>query len=84
MGGLPTRTVNGFAVDPSDPNVMYVGMRDGVFVSRDAGETWARAAGPRGIAAVAVHPERPAEVVAVTTGGVFWFSSDRGSRWQRR
>ena len=40
MGGLPTnRTVNGFAVDPTNPKVMYVAMRDGLFKSMDAGET---------------------------------------------
>lgn len=84
MGGLPTSTVNGFAADPDNPQTMYVGMRDGVFVSRDAGATWTRPGGPHGVAAVAVHPERPAEVLAVTTDGVLWRSGDRGSRWERR
>ncbi len=37
MGGLPTGTVNGFAVDPSNANVMYVAMRDGIFRSTNGG-----------------------------------------------
>ena len=83
MGGLPTSTVNGFVVNPENTNVMYVAMRDGVFVSRDAGQTWARADGPRNVASVAVDPKRPADVVAVTTDGVTWSSADAGARWQR-
>ena len=41
MGGLPTsRTVNGFAVNPEDPKIMFVAMRDGLFKSTDAGASW--------------------------------------------
>ena len=43
MGGLPTGTVNGFAVHPSNPKVMYVAMRDGVFRTDNAGQSWIRA-----------------------------------------
>lgn len=43
MGGLPpNRTVNGFAVDPENPKNMFVAMRDGLFKSTDAGESWKR------------------------------------------
>ncbi len=38
MGGLPTGTVNGFAVDPANPRAMLVAMRDGIFRSDDAGQ----------------------------------------------
>lgn len=85
MGGLPTSTVNGFAVDPSNPRVMYVAMRDGVFRSDNAGETWTRAAnGPKQVAAVAVNPKRPSEVYAATLDGVVWVSLDGGARWDAR
>ena len=84
MGGLPTSTVNAFAVDPANPNSMYVGMRDGVFVSRDGGATWARADGPRNVAALAIHPKRPTDIVAATLDGIIWSSRDGGTRWQRR
>jgi len=42
VGGLPTGTVNGFAVDPSNANVMYVAMRDGIFRSTNGGQKWVR------------------------------------------
>jgi photosystem II stability/assembly factor-like uncharacterized protein len=83
VGGLPTRTVNGFAVHPSNPEVMYVAMRDGLFRSEDAGRTWRRAAdGPSNVAAVTVNPRRPAEVYAATSDGMMYRSADSGARWE--
>ena len=84
MGGLPTSTVNGLAVHPSDPKVIYVAMRDGVFRSEDAGQSWRRAAGPKNVAAVAVNPKRPSEVYAATVDGTTWASTDGGQRWEPR
>ena len=57
MGGLPAnRTVNGVAVDADNPKVMYVAMRDGLFKSADAGETWKPVGKDlRNLAAVAVN-----------------------------
>ncbi len=82
MGGLPTGTVNGFAVNPVDPKVMYVAMRDGVFMSDSAGARWRRAAGgPRNAAAIAVNPGRPAEVYAATAEGQIFVSLDGGQTW---
>ena len=86
MGGLPTnRTVNGFAVNPTDPKVMYVAMRDGLFKSTDAGESW-KAVGKelKNLAAVAVNPKRPDEIYAATADGVIHWSTDGGTTWQRR
>ncbi|MGH7326659.1 MAG: WD40/YVTN/BNR-like repeat-containing protein [Candidatus Rokuibacteriota bacterium] len=85
MGGLPTSTVNGFAVDPSNPKVMYVAMRRGVFRTENAGESWtALANGPKDVAAVAVNPKKPTEVYAATMDGVIHVSSNGGLRWERR
>jgi photosystem II stability/assembly factor-like uncharacterized protein len=85
VGGLPTGTVNGFAVDPTNPQVMYAALRDGVFRTDDAGQRWTPApGGPRHVAAVAVHPTRPAEVYAVTSEGAVWISTDGGLRWAPR
>ena len=85
MGGLPTGTVNGFAVHPSDPAVMYVAMRAGVHRSTDAGRTWsAPAGGPTDVVAVAVDPKRPAIVYAATAAGRIHVSSDGGATWHAR
>ena len=83
MGGLPTnRTVNGFAVDPTDAKVMYVAMRDGLFKSTDAGESWkAVGKGLKNLAAVAVNPKRPSEVYVSTMAGAIFRSLDGGTTW---
>lgn len=80
MGGLPTSTINGFAVDPSRTQVMYVATRDGVYRSADAGQNWKRT-GPRNVAAVAVHPKRPADVFGATTEGKVFASRDGARTW---
>ena len=82
MGGLPTSTVNGFAVDSSNAKVMYVAMRDGILRTGDGGRTWTAAAnGPKNVAAVAVNPKKPSEVYAATADGTIVRSMDGGARW---
>jgi photosystem II stability/assembly factor-like uncharacterized protein len=84
VGGLPTSTVNGFAVHPAKPKVMYVAMRDGVFRTNDAGHSWTRAEGMTNAAAVAVNPKRPSEVYATTMEGRISVSRDGGVTWDAR
>jgi photosystem II stability/assembly factor-like uncharacterized protein len=83
VGGLSTnRTVNGFAVSPADPQVMYVAMRDGLFKSADGGQSWKPAGqGPKNLAAVAVNPKRPSEVYVSTIDGAIFRSTDGGTTW---
>jgi photosystem II stability/assembly factor-like uncharacterized protein len=82
VGGLPTSTVNGFAVDPTNAKVMYVGMRDGIFRTDNAGRTWAAVPnGPRNVAALAVNPRKPSEVYAATMDGTILRSTDAGAQW---
>jgi len=82
VGGLPTSTVNGFAVHPSNPKIMYAAMRDGIFRSDNAGETWARVtSGPKNVAAVTVNPKKPRELYAATMDGKIFRSGDGGVRW---
>lgn len=82
VGGLPTTTVNGFAVHPMNPKVMYVATRQGIFRTDNAGRTWTHAAdGPKNVAAVAVNPKQPTEVYAATADGEIIRSGDGGVRW---
>ena len=82
MGGLPTGTVNGFAVDPTNAKVMYVAMRAGIFRSVNGGSTWTAVAnGPKGVAAIAVNPRKPNEVYAAATDGTIVRSPDGGAQW---
>ena len=86
MGGLPAnRTVNGFAVDPDNPKVMYVAMRDGLFKSTDAGETWRRTGGElKNLAAVGINPKKPNEMYAATMDGKIYMSADGGMKWKKQ
>jgi len=82
VGGLSTGTVNGFAVDPTNPQVMYVAMRDGVFRSDTAGKAWTHVTGgPTNAAAVTVNPKKPQEVYAATMDGKLYRSTDGGGQW---
>ncbi len=86
MGGLPTnRTVNGFAMDPVNPKIMYVAMRDGLFKSTDAGETWKPVGkGLKDLAAVTVDPKKASEIYTATVQGVIFKSTDGGTKWERQ
>jgi len=82
VGGLPTSTVNGFAVDSSNAKVMYVAMRNGIFRTDNAGWTWTAVANsPKNVAAIAVHPRKSREVYAVTMDGRVIRSPDGGAQW---
>ncbi|MBI3029059.1 MAG: hypothetical protein HYY64_06080 [Candidatus Rokubacteria bacterium] len=60
-------------------------MRDGLFKSVNAGETWrAVGSGLKDVAAVAVNPRKPDEVYVSTTDGVIFRSRDGGATWQRQ
>ena len=82
MGGLPTGTVNGFAADPANPEVMLVAMRDGIFHSEDAGVRWMLARdGPKNVAAVTINPRQSREAYAAAAEGQVFVSRDGGQTW---
>lgn len=86
MGGLPTqKNVNGFVVNPEDPKIMFVAMRDGLFKSMDAGVTW-KAVGNelKNLAAVTINPKKPAEVYVSTMDGTIYLSADAGVKWKKQ
>jgi photosystem II stability/assembly factor-like uncharacterized protein len=84
VGGLPTnRTVNGFAVDPANPKTMYVAMRDGLFKSTDAGNSWKNVGSElKNLAAVTVNPKNPSQIYVATADGKIFGSADGGLKWQ--
>ena len=84
MGGLPTnKTVNGFAVDPANPKTMYVAMRDGLFKSTDAGNSWKNVGNDlKNLAAVTVNSKNSSEVYVATADGKIFTSADGGVKWK--
>ena len=86
MGGLPTyRTVNGFEVDPTNPKTMYVAMRDGLFRSLDAGESWKSVGNElKNLAAVTVNPKNPRQIFVATSDGTIFISADAGMKWKKQ
>jgi len=86
VGGLPTqKTVNGFVVNPDDPKIMFVAMRDGLFKSMDAGVSW-KAVGSelKNLAAVTINPKKPAEVYVSAMDGTIYVSADAGMKWNKQ
>jgi len=86
VGGLPTnRTVNGLAVDPENSNVMLVPMRDGLFKSMDAGQSWKRVGNElKNLAAVTINPKKPTEMYLSTLDGTIYVSVDAGMKWKKQ
>ena len=86
MGGLPTsRTVNGFAVNPEDPKIMFVAMRDGLFKSTDAGASWKVVGNElKNVAAVTINSKKPTEMYLSTMDGTIYVSADAGMKWKKQ
>src|SRR5919199_2313215 len=81
---LEGRGARCLAVDPADPDTLYVGTTDeGLFGSEDGGEGWERVSGiehPR-VAGVAVSPVDGA-VYAGTEPSTLFVSRDGGASWR--
>jgi hypothetical protein len=82
--GLEGRGARCLALDPKDPDTLYVGTSDeGIFKSEDGGGTWEKLSGighPR-VTAVAVSPTDGA-VYAGTEPSALFVSRDGGLSWR--
>ncbi len=87
----PVQSIGAIALDPSDLDTVWVGtgeawtrnsvsIGDGVYRSRDGGETWANMGLPESerIVNIRVHPENGAVVYACVTGKLWSDSNERG------
>ena len=63
---LPDAPVNAFAVDPRNPNYLYLGNDIGAFVSEDGGASWALLG--EGLPAVSVYDMKIFESIDLRTG----------------
>jgi photosystem II stability/assembly factor-like uncharacterized protein len=82
-GGLEGMDVASLAVDPADPQVLYVGGPRTLKISRDGGGTWTASTNGLRIAHVMALNASPIDgaVYAGTAAGLFK-STDRGQTWQ--
>jgi len=89
---LPTLGVSAILVDPTNPDVMYIGTGDrdagdapglGVMKSFDGGHTWAMSnngMGSRIVGRLLMHPQDHNVIFAATNGGIFK-TTDGGDLW---
>ena len=84
MGGLPTqKTVYTFAYNPKDPKIMYASLREGLFLSKNAGERWTLLdKSPKGVVAIVIHPTDSSKVFVGTGDGKVFLSKDGGRSWR--
>ena len=84
--GLFDGTIDCFAIDPADTDVIYVATNGDVFRSPDAGASWSRQGsidtkkGHNYIYCLTVMPTSRLSIYAATNGGVFK-SVDAGAEW---
>lgn len=79
IGNLRESLSGEIRINPSDPNVLLAGTRDGhCHVSRDAGATWTTCQGPKG-PVIAFHFNGRAQFAATSEG--IWRSDDGGGTW---
>ena len=87
IGDLKDSLYGEIAIDPTDPNTILAGTRNGgCRLSRDAGKTWAACQGPVG-QIIAFHFDRTAkrsQIIFAATGKGIWHSDDAGRTWQKR
>jgi len=77
MTGLPAGSVNDIIEHPDNPNVLFLGSEHHLFVSTDAGESWARWPGmpTTHYDDLVIHP-REKDLVIGTHGRAIWVMDD--------
>ncbi|MEM6999151.1 MAG: glycosyl hydrolase [Pseudomonadota bacterium] len=90
-GQIGSASVGAIAVDPTDPDVIYIGMGegqlrsnvlqgDGLYKSQDGGKTWRHMglAATRTITTIRIHPKNPQMIYVAALGDPFADSPQRG------
>ena len=79
-GDLPSDALAVATGDPNHWRVVYAGLQDGVYASRDSGTTWTQVLRGRTVQALTVGAHNPNVVIAATDRGVMR-SADGGTTW---
>jgi photosystem II stability/assembly factor-like uncharacterized protein len=85
LSAMEGKSVRAMAIAPSDPNTLIVGALDGVYRTRNAGETWTRispesSAEIKNIESIAIDPADP-DTIYVGTWHLPWKTTDGGRSW---
>ena len=85
LKGMKGKSIRALALAASDPKVLVAGALDGVYRTRDAGDTWQLISPPnhaeiRNIESVAIDPANP-EVLYAGTWHLPWKTSNGGLSW---
>jgi photosystem II stability/assembly factor-like uncharacterized protein len=81
------KSVRALAMAPSDSNVLVAGALDGVYASKDGGDSWQRVSPPspaeiRNIESVTIDPNNP-NIIYAGTWHLAWKTKDGGMTWHR-
>jgi photosystem II stability/assembly factor-like uncharacterized protein len=83
---LPDQYISSVLIDPTAPQVLYVGGRAGIQKSTDAGQTW-RAMNEGletlNIRTIVMSPRDPQTLYAGTNGSGLYRSTDGAKTWMR-
>jgi photosystem II stability/assembly factor-like uncharacterized protein len=86
-GSIPLGCYWAFAIDPLDPFTLFCSDEQWAQISRDAGATWRPLTrGPRpdaNISSLAIDPSNAQTIVAGTSDGRTFRTTDRGAVWYR-
>jgi photosystem II stability/assembly factor-like uncharacterized protein len=78
--------VYGLAVHPAEPRTMFAGAEDGLYKSRDGGESFARldtAMNGSDVWRIAIDPANPDIIFAGTRPAALYRSADGGRNWRK-
>ncbi|MDR2801098.1 MAG: hypothetical protein LBB52_07530 [Desulfovibrio sp.] len=82
--GLPNLYVRCIVISPKDPNLLYVGIQDGVAVSTSGGKQWHMSSGFRravNVNCIVIDPKNPQFLYAGTGGAGVFKSGNGGVSW---
>lgn len=82
--GGKSNAVTVIAINPAQPNILFIATNDNVYKSRDDGATWVtitKGLSNARIISLAMHPANTATIYAGTFGDAVYRSTDGGNQW---